>query len=94
MITKQTMKNIVFRFVLPKKAGTPVYSIIKSRMSSEDLVMYITYGIRASQDGKILAEIKDISPDFKAVQALADKCNRYQVSLLHFQDVVEDFILL
>ncbi len=36
--------------------------------------------------------IADITPDLQKAEYLADLLNRNQVSLLHFRDVVEDYI--
>ena len=39
----------------------------------------------------ILAVIRDISSDRKAVEGIVKKCNVWELSLIHFRDVVEDF---
>lgn len=49
-------------------------------------------GIAAYENRSLVAEIGDITPDFAEAARLADMLNRYEVSLLHFRDVVEDYI--
>jgi hypothetical protein len=58
----------------------------------------ISYGIvvysEIDKDGTatIIASIRDISSDKKAVEELVQKCNLLKLSLLHLSDVVEDFL--
>lgn len=52
-----------------------------------------TYGIVAVDSEEIIAEISDISADKEAVAELAELMKRYQLSLIHFKDVIEDFLI-
>lgn len=52
-----------------------------------------TYEIVAVDSEEIIAEISDISADKEAVAELAELMNRYQLSLIHFKDVIEDFLI-
>ena len=48
----------------------------------------------ANQDGTatVVASAHDITPDRYRAEQLADKCNRGNLSLCHFDDVIEDFL--
>jgi len=50
------------------------------------------YGIRAKEDGSIVAVAEPFSPDETAVAMLAKKCTDSQLSPLHLADVVSDFM--
>lgn len=58
----------------------------------------MSYGIVAYADiykdgtATIVASIRDISYDRKAVEELVQKCNLLKLSLHHLSDVVEDFL--
>ena len=52
---------------------------------------YSTYGI--ALQGHKDASIEDISTDKMFVKTLADFCNKYQVSSIHFPEVVRDAML-
>ena len=58
----------------------------------------VSYGIVAYADSdrdgtaSIVASARDISADKQVVELLAEKCNRMEVSLVHFFDVIEDFM--
>ena len=49
-------------------------------------------GISACEEEKILNTIWDISPDYSDVQNLADTLNKLEVSLIHFKDIIEDYV--
>ena len=57
-----------------------------------------TYGIvayaDADKDGTttVVASAHDITPDRYRAEQLADKCNRGNLALCHFDDVIEDFL--
>ena len=57
-----------------------------------------TYGIVAYVDADtdgtatIVASARDITNDRCRAEQLADKCNRGNLSLCHFNDVIEDFL--
>ena len=72
---------------------TPTYRIIQTTVTDEDGIPYPTYGIEAvDQSGNVLRSIPDISLDLAAVTALAHKMNTHRLALVHFLDVVEDFL--
>ncbi len=59
----------------------------------------IAYGIVAyansdqEKTAVIVDSIRDISSDKERICALVHKCNNLKISLLHFHDVVDDFLL-
>jgi len=72
---------------------TPTYRVIQTEIADEDGILYPTYGIEAiDQNGNILRQIPDISLDKPAVTTLAQKMNTHRLALVHFLDVVEDFL--
>ena len=71
----------------------PIYRVIQTTVTDEDGILYPTYGIEAlDQKGNLLEAIPDISLDRFAVLALAEKMNTHHLALVHFWDVVEDFL--
>ena len=59
----------------------------------------ISYGIvaysNASQCGSktIVASVRDVTLDKAALTKLVNECNRLELSTVHLNDVVEDFLL-
>ena len=51
------------------------------------------YGIRATENGKVLAEIKNITVLKNKAQEMADLFNKHSLSLIHFEDAVYDFLV-
>ncbi|MCD7846691.1 MAG: DUF6514 family protein [Oscillospiraceae bacterium] len=52
-----------------------------------------TYGIIAVDSDEIIEEIPDISANKEAIIGLANRMNHDRLSLIHFCDVVEDFLI-
>ncbi len=58
----------------------------------------ISYGIAVYADAKsdgtatIVASARDLTSDKSKINSLVDKCNRLELSPIHFYDVVEDFL--
>ena len=58
-----------------------------------------SYGIvaysNADKGGRktIIASVRDITSDKAGLSKLVDDCNRLELSTLHLNDVVEDFLL-
>lgn len=72
------------------------YVVIKETRHAPDIGEYASFGIQAltkTPDGWELADrLSDISPDPAAVEALACRCNKARLALVHLSDVVEDFL--
>lgn len=64
-----------------------VYKVLEETVTDEEQGQRLTYGIVAGA-----AEISDISDKRDVVERLADLLNTRQVPLMHFRDVVEDFL--
>ena len=70
------------------------YSIVESIFSS-GTSSNITYGIAAhntTHPETVIACISDIASDKKSIECLVDLCNREKLSLIHLNDIVEDFL--
>lgn len=57
----------------------------------------VSYGIAAYADAEdgtatIVASIHDVTADKQALSELVETCNRLELSLLHLDDVIEDFL--
>jgi len=52
---------------------------------------YRSWGIRLCYAG-VQVEVQDLSLDREAVEELVARCNRGQLSPVHFQDVLQDFL--
>ena len=74
------------------------YAVSEERYTFGDEIR-ISYGIvaysNAYQDGSktIVASVRDITSDKAGLTKLVDDCNRLELSYVHLNDVVEDFIL-
>lgn len=67
------------------------YCVIPGETTIENET-FKTYGIAAIKNGVIIKCIPDISTDFNKVKSLALMCTENNLSLIHFGDIVEDFI--
>jgi hypothetical protein len=67
------------------------YMVISERIENPPSPKRITYGILA-RSSNYWAAIRDISSYRFRVELLARLLNRFQVSIYHFRDVVEDFL--
>ena len=64
-----------------------VYKVLEETVADEELGQRRTYGIIAEA-----AEVSDISDKRVVVELLVELLNTRQVPLMHFKDVIEDFL--
>ena len=69
---------------------TGIYECKKECRTSYGIVVFAD--IDEDKTATIVALIRDISSDRKAVEELVQKCNLLNLSLYHLSDVVEDFL--
>ena len=50
------------------------------------------YGVDVYRDGEKIRSVCDISPDREATARLARTCSRLGLDVIHFDDVIDDFI--
>ena len=70
---------------------------ITEEVYSLDTERRVSYGIAAYADAEdgtatIVASVHDITADRHALSELVELCNRLELSLLHLDDVIEDFL--
>ena len=70
---------------------------IEKNSNSKEIILQVVKengknGISACEDDKVLSIIWDISPVYSDVEKLADTLNNLEVSLIHFNDIVEDYV--
>jgi len=72
-----------------------IYKLIQQNIKI-DKNTYTTYGIEAHtiKNGKtiILDHIPDVSPNYNKTKKLVDECNKYNLLIEHFHDVIQDAI--
>ena len=51
------------------------------------------YGIRAKENEKVLGEIKNITVSEEKAQEMAYLFNKHSLSIIHFKEAVEDFLV-
>lgn len=74
------------------------YAVSEERYPSGDEVR-ISYGIvaysNADRDGSktIVASVRDVTSDKASLSRLVNDCNNLKLSIVHLNDVVEDFLL-
>ena len=77
---------------------TPITYEIIEEIRLIDAGLQKTYGIaahsKAQSNGEAicLCFVKDITTDKDKLSQLVQRCNSYHLSLLHLDDVVEDFL--
>lgn len=68
------------------------YVATELAMEDESFNSCIFHGIAALGDGQVMDIITDISSNRQAVLTLVEMLNKYSASLIHFKDIVYDFI--
>lgn len=68
------------------------FTCTRKLFKSDNAEEYFSYGIKAIQNSCVLQEIDDISIDENAVILLAEILTREKASIIHFEDIVLDFI--
>lgn len=86
------------RRILEKKGGPKIeykYIVLQSTYKN-GVAKRISFGIAGIEeyDGTItvLDSVSDISSEIDPVEELVDLCNDQQLSLIHFRDIVSDFL--
>lgn len=51
-----------------------------------------TYGIYVVISGKTVKEIQDVTSEIEQIKFLVDTCNNENLSLIHLEEVVENFM--
>ncbi len=70
------------------------YEMYEENMESEELGVYVTYGIKAfGASGEMLCAVSDVSTDRALVQTLCESCTAEQLYPIHLRDVIEDSIV-
>ena len=54
---------------------------------------YKTYGIEYETENKVICGIKDITLNYSDIKSLCNLLNRNNVSIVHFFDIIEDFMV-
>lgn len=71
------------------------YIVIKNEYINQEYSR-ISFGIAAVEeyDGVtvILKSFSDLSPHFSEVESLVNLCNEQELELIHFNDIMDDFI--
>lgn len=68
------------------------YVATKLEVKDEASRDYILHGIAAMGNGQVIESIDDISTNQQAVLSLVDRLNQCEASLIHFKDIVYDFV--
>lgn len=65
-----------------------MYKLNQSTVTDENNSEHDTYGITCGE-----RTIKDISTDKQRIEALIELCNSLELSPIHLDDVIEDFLV-
>ena len=68
-----------------------IYSSDKEKRKAYGIVAYANFD--KEKLAVIVDSVRDISSDKKQIEELVRLCNELELSLLHFHDVVTDFLL-
>ena len=66
------------------------YTLNKKTINIEEFNNAEVFGITVYKNDKIVFNVEDISPDKKFVETLIHKLIKYDVSIYHIIDVIED----
>ena len=69
-----------------------VYRVFSERRHDSECGEYTAYGVAAVESGEVVFSVGEISDDRDLVCALADLFNEEQLSPLHLENAVEDFL--
>ncbi len=71
------------------------YRAVAKKCSKENCKDIFAYSVIAlDSDGRRIAQIDDVSADKDAIAELIEIMNRECLSLVHFRDVIEDFLVM
>ena len=68
------------------------YKIFKEKLIGESDVQYFAYGIEIIKSGITERYISDITCSYQKLKKLCLLCNQLEVSPMHIDDVIEDFL--
>ena len=68
------------------------YRIFSKSVCDHEKCIYETYGIEAYESGEIIRKVGDISTDKTAVSELVRLFNKEELSILHLDIAIEDFL--
>ena len=75
--------------------NTAFYGLLTSEISSGQTAR-TSYGIALCQTDAgvpiIIRSVADLTTDRERVSSLVDRCNRLALSLIHLDDIIEDFL--
>lgn len=69
------------------------YKPVSEILYHTDLGAYHSFGIEILQGEKRILFVADISTDRESVVKLAEICSQFQPSIIHFYDIVDDFLI-
>lgn len=64
------------------------------RTVQKDDEQRIWYGVRALENGTTAAQADQLTTDIQSVQELITRMNRCQASLVHFDELIDDYLAL
>ena len=68
------------------------YRIFSKSVCDREKCIYETYGIEAYESGEVIRKVGDISTDKTAVSELVRLFNEEELSILHLDIAIEDFL--
>ncbi len=68
------------------------FAVIKEKVSCGNDTFY-SYGIKASKNSKVLFTFSNITFKESIITRFAELCNKHQISPVHFEDVLENFLM-
>ena len=76
----------------PRRRGLIRYELQTGHAYDNEYGGYETYGITASRCGKIICTVEDVSLDREKVEQLVKRFNEGQLSPVHLDDMIENFL--
>ncbi len=69
------------------------YSVEEEHHFDSEIGDYTSYGITAAESGRILAVVNDVFTDYSEAESCAELLTSSQLSLIHLDQVLEEFLL-
>lgn len=68
------------------------FAVITEKVSCGGTEYHNSYGIQVSKSEEVLFTLGNITFEEDVIKKFAELCNKHQISPVHFEDVLENFL--
>lgn len=69
-----------------------LYKLRQDVLHTNDVGLYISYGVDVFKNNRIILSVKDIALDKMNILDFINKCNSLKLAPCHLDDAIEDFL--